>query len=152
MKKIVVAAVLLLAGCQTQPGTVSDVHTGVQAKHSGMHQVYNGLFDSLWVTAISGTRGGNSKYGVGVRYLSTGQQWAFFQSAWSFGKQLRFKTTNSQVAGCGGGNCSKIEEGVVELTRAEFESAAANGLEFKLIGRNKELTVKVPAKVFKDAM
>lgn len=154
MKRLLIAAGLafLLAGCQTQPGTVSDVHTGVTTKHSGMHSVYNGLFDGLWVSAGQGTKNGVTKYAVATRYTSTGLGWAFFREAWSFGQNLNYKMTREQLAGCSGGSCSMIEEGGFELTKAQFEAAAKDGLEFKLAGKNRELIVKVPAKVFRQGL
>ena len=154
MKRAIWAALVagfVLTGCQTQPGTVTDVHMGVTAKHSGMTMVHSGLFDSMWVVALSGTRGNVTKYGLGTRYLSTGQGWAFFREAWSYGRKLDYKPGKEQLTGCAGG-CSMIEEGGIRMTKAEFEAAARNGLEFKLVGQNRELVVKVPAKVFQAAL
>ena len=153
MKRIFAALALglVLVGCQTQPGKVNDIHTGLSAKHSGRYSVHNGLFDSMNVTAIVGTRGGETRYALGTSYLSTGLGWAFFQSAWSYGKQLNFKVTNEKLLGCASG-CSMIEEGTVQLSKSAFEAAAKNGLEFKLVGKNREMVVKVPAKVFREAL
>lgn len=150
-----VAAVGLLAamvtGCQTPPGKVSDVHTGVSAKHSGFYPAYAGLLDNLNVAALVGTRNGQTKYALGTSYSSTGLGWAFFREAWSFGKPLRYSVTRENVAGCGSG-CTIVEEGVIEMTKAEFEAAASSGLEFKLVGKNRSVVAKVPAKVFQSAL
>lgn len=151
MRRFLLAALVAIAGCQTPPGKVTDVHMGVTATHSGMTIVHSGLFDSMWVVAIVGTRGGVTKYGLETRYLSTGQGWAFFRDAWSYGRKLEFKPGREQLAGCAGG-CSMIEQGGIRLSKAEFEAAARNGLEFKLVGQNRELIVKVPAKVFQSAL
>lgn len=145
------AVCVALAGCQTQPGTINDVHTGVSGKHSGMHSVYNGLFDSMWVATMMGTRGGETRYGVGTRYISTGIGWAFFREAWSYGRQLKFSATNERLLGCSGG-CSMIEEGSIQLSKSEFEAASRTGFEFKLVGKNRQLVVKIPAKVFQEAL
>lgn len=153
MKRILALALTaaLMAGCQTAPGTTTDVHTGIKAAYSGSMQVYGGLLDSLWVQVGVGTRGGQTKYAISTRYLSTGVGWAFFREAWSFGQKLPFTVVREEVAGCAGG-CSMIEEGAIVLTKAQFEAAEKNGIEFKLIGKNRSLVAKVPAKAFAEAL
>lgn len=143
--------VALTAGCTTQAGTVTDVHTGVSAKHSAGYSAHAGLLDNMNVVAAVGTHAGVTKYGLSVNYSSTGLGWAFFREAWSFGKRLPYNVTQEQVAGCGGG-CTMVENGSIELSKSEFEAAAKSGLEFKLVGKNRSVVGKVPAKAFAEAL
>lgn len=153
LKKIAACGLLavLATGCMTQPGTVKDVHTGISAKHSAGYSAHAGLLDNMNVVAMVGTQAGKTKYGVGVMYSSTGLGWAFFREAWSFGKRLPYNVTQEQVAGCGGG-CTMVENGSIELSKSEFEAAAKSGLEFKLVGKNRSVVGKVPAKAFAEAL
>ncbi|EGL63628.1 hypothetical protein AGRO_3697 [Agrobacterium sp. ATCC 31749] len=144
--------VAFLAGCTSTPGTMNDVHTGVSAKHSAYHFVHTGLLDSLKVATFVGTKDKQTKYGIATSYLSTGLGWAFYQEAWSFGKKLSFSMTNEKLLSCSSGSCSMLEEGVIELTKEEFETAAVSGFEFKLIGKNRQFVVKVPAKAFQESL
>lgn len=142
----------VLAGCTTAPGTINDVHTGIKANHSAYHSAYAGLLENLNVATVIGTQNGVTKYAVSTRYISTMTGWAFFQEAWSFGEKLKFNMTREQLAGCSGGSCTMIEEGVIELTKEQFESAAKSGLEFKLVGKNRSVVAKVPAEAFREAL
>lgn len=142
-------ALLLVAGCTTA-GSSTDVHTGISAKHSASYSAHAGLLDNLNAIALIGTRAGQTKYGVGINYSSTGLGWAFFREAWSFGSQLPYTVTRENVAGCGGG-CTIVEEGSIELTGAQFEAAAKSGFEFKLVGKNRSVVGKIPAKAFAEA-
>lgn len=136
-----------LTGCSTSPGEVNDVHTGVRGFHSEQHQALNGLLRSVNVVAIAGKKNDAWSYGVGTTYLGTGRGWQFFDSAWSFGRQLEFEVTNRKVLGCMNG-CTHLEEGVIKLTREEFLTASRNGLQFKLVGKNGSETVTVPPFLF----
>lgn len=148
----VAAVTVFLAGCVNEAGSISDAHTGVSATHSKMYPAASGLLYNLNVAAVVARKGGEIKYVVSTRYISTGLGWAFFREAWSFGTQLQFKATSEQVAGCGGGSCSHIEDGAIELTRAQFERSAETGLEFKLVGKGQSIVAKVPAAAFKEAL
>lgn len=144
--------VALLASCTSTPGTVDDVHTGMKGKHSAFYSVHTGLLDNLNAAAIIGTQKGVTKYGIAVRYTSTGVGWASFHEAWSFGEKLPYAVVREQLAGCGGGNCSIMEEGSIELTKDQFEQAAKAGFEFKLVGKNRSFVAKMPASVFQEAL
>lgn len=140
-----------LVGCQNTAGTYNDVHTGVSGKHSKFYSAHGGLFDNLNAAAMVGTQNGVTKYGVGVRYISTGLVWSFFREAWSFGNKLPYSVVRENVMGCSGG-CTMVEEGSIVLTKAQFEAAAKNGFEFKLVGRNRSVVGKLPAAAFAEAL
>ncbi|WP_148043690.1 hypothetical protein [Paracoccus methylarcula] len=146
------ASTFIIASCSNEAGTISDVHTGVTAGHSKFYPAAGGLLYNLNATTIVAEKNGEIRYAVGTRYLSTGLGWAFFREAWSFGNKLPYQVTGEHVSGCGGGSCSMTEEGLIQLTKQQFESAAKTGFEFKLQGRNRSVVGKLPASAFQEAL
>lgn len=141
----------LLAGCVNEAGSATDVHTGTSGRHSKMYPAASTLLSNLNAATVVGTRGGETRYGIGIRYSATGIGWANFSEAWSFGTQLPYNVTRARVAGCSG-NCTIIEEGTIMLSRAQFEQAAKTGMEFKLIGSDNSVVGKLPAIAFQEAL
>lgn len=141
-----------VSGCETSPGSESDVHTGVTIYYSSKYNAASGLLSNLNVQAGGGLVNGQMKYGVGTAFLSTGLGWSFFKTAHSFGKQYPFKATNEKLLGCSGGSCSHLEEGFITMTKSEFANAAGKGFEFKLSGTNRSVIGKIPASVFAEAV
>lgn len=150
-RSIAAASLLLVAGCSNEPGQINDVHTGVTGYHSKMYEVKPGLLASLSVGAVIGVKGGETRYGLVTRHLSTGLGWSFFDEAWSFGTQLPYEVVGREVLGCGGG-CSLLESGSIKLTEAQFRQAAVSGLEFKLAGKNRSVVAKAPPEAFREAL
>ncbi len=151
MRKTLSVAAFILAGCVASPGTVSDVHTGTTAKHSGLQPAASGLLYNLNAAAVIGQRGGVTRYGVATSYSATGLGWANFSQAWSYGQELRYVVNRARVAGCGAG-CTIVEEGIIELSREQFERAAANGFQFKLEGQGGSVVGSLPASAFAAAL
>lgn len=144
--------VTMLAGCANEPGAYSDVHTGTSGGHSKMYSAASGMLYNLNAAALVAERGGETRYGVGIRYSATSAGWANFNQVWSFGTQLPYRVTTARVAGCGGGGCTIVEEGTIQITKQQFERAAQVGFEFKLLGSGAEVVGKLPASAFQDAL
>lgn len=143
-----VGAALALAGCQTGPGTETDIHTGTKVAHSGMVSAYTGLFDFMHARAYHSNKGG---YGLAVSYSNYG--WIYADSAWSYGTQLPYTRGPSSVAMCGGaGGCITTETGRISLTEAQFRQAAKDGFAFELVGTAGKRAGKVPAKAFQAVL
>lgn len=140
-----------LGACESSPGSYSDAHTGVRAGHSKMYSAHASLLSNLNAAAFVAHQGGETKYAIGTRYSGTGVGWANFTQAWSFGTRLPYTPTVSRVAGCGSG-CTVVEEGVIELTKAQFDQASRSGIEFKLIGSGADVIGRLPASAFQEAL
>ncbi len=141
-----------LAACVNEAGTVSDVHTGVSGSHSRVYPAASGLLYNLNAGALVGKQGSETRYAIGTQYSATGLGWAFFEEAWSFGQQLPFEVQGRDTAGCGGGSCTIVERGLIRLTKQQFKQAAKTGIEFKLIGKQRDIVARVPAQAFAEAL
>lgn len=146
-----ILATLALAACVSEPGQSVDVHTGTAGAFSREYPAASALLSNLTAGAIIATRGGETRYGVGIRYTATGIGWANFTAAWSFGQALPYKVDTARVAGCGGG-CTIVEQGTISLTREQFERAAVQGFEFKLEGSGQSVIGRLPAAAFQEAL
>lgn len=125
-----------------------DKHTGNVIVSSKREEIVGGLLSTMHATAVFSTRKG---YGIGVEYLATGGSWVHFSEVWSNGKQFRFDAAAGQVLGCSSG-CSLQEGGAIRLTQTEFNRAAMQGFEFKIIGSGGALVGKVPADLFRQVL
>jgi hypothetical protein len=149
-----ILATVALAACVSEPGQSVDVHTGTAGTAGAFSREYpaaSTLLSNLTAGAIVATRGGETRYGVGIRYTATGTGWANFTAAWSYGQALPYKVTTTRVAGCGGG-CTIIEQGTITLTREQFDQAARAGFEFKLEGSGQSVIGRLPAAAFQEAL
>lgn len=151
MRKAIYLVALALAGCVSDPATIQDVHTGTTARHSGLQPAASGLLYNLRAGAVVADRGGVTKYGVVTFYSATGLGWANFSQAWSYGESLPYQVNRPRLAGCGNG-CTITEEGIIELTRDQFERAASDGFAFKLQGDGQSVTGSLPASAFRAAL
>ena len=142
---------LALSGCANDPQKIVDVHTGIAAGVSARYTVYSNLLVNVDGQAFVATQGSETKYGIYINQIATGMGWSFFDSAYSFGTQLRFQRGQSNVLGCGGG-CTTQEQGIVELTSAQFSQAASSGMEILLQGTGNRVVIQVPAVAFQEAL
>lgn len=153
LKRLIAAGLvaLSLSACANEPATITDVHTGMSAGTSKRYPVYDSLLVSVYGQAFVATKGGKTTQGVYINQIATGQGWAFYNEAYSFGTQLQYVRGNSTVLGCGAG-CTLQEEGGVLLTAQQFAQAVKTGLEMKLVGPGGGIVVKIPAEAFQEAM
>lgn len=145
------AFVLAVGGCVNEPQQYNDVHTGVSAGASKRYPVYQNLLVSVYGQAFVAKKGSETKYGIYVNQIATGMGWSFFHSAYSFGVQLPYERGGSNVMGCGGG-CTLQEQGAVLLTAQQFDQAASNGMEIKLVGSGNSVIIRIPAAAFQEAL
>lgn len=145
----VVVAYCFLAACQNSAGTVTDKHLGVTVAHSRIYPIKNGLLYNLQAFVGHSDRKG---YTIALTYTSTGLGWMFFREAWSFGKQYEYVVAAENLAGCGSGACSMIEQGGIRLSESDVQKAAANGFEFKLLGKGGSVEAKVPPEAFQQVL
>ena len=153
LKTLMVAVLtsLPLLACANEPTTMSDVHTGVSAGASKRYPIYESLFVSVYGQAFVATKGGETRQGVYINQIATGQGWAFYNAAYSFGTQLQYVRGNSNVLSCASG-CTLQEQGMVVLSTQQFAQAAKTGLEMKLVGDRGSVVVKVPVEAFQEAL
>ncbi|HMO09792.1 MAG TPA: hypothetical protein PKD10_19425 [Paracoccaceae bacterium] len=146
------AIVLLLAGCVTEGGTVSDTHLGATGTYSRSFSAQQGLLHSFMVRAVHARRGGEERYGVATSWNATGLGWSFFREAYSYGRAYPYEATDERVMFCSSSGCSHIENGIILMTRAEFMQAAERGFAFKLFGRNRSVEGAVPPEAFREVL
>ena len=154
MKRLAAAvttAALLLSGCVNEPQQYVDVHTGVTAGTSKAYPVYQNLLVSVYGQAFVAEKAGVTKYGIYVNQIATGTGWAFFHSAYSFGRQLPYTRGKSNVLGCYAG-CTLQEQGMIELSQAQFYQAQTTGMEIKLVGSGGSVVIRVPPTAFREAL
>ncbi len=140
-------SMLVLSG-PTFAVVAADKHTGNVIVSSKRNEISGGLLSSMHATAVFSKRKG---YGIGVEYLTTGSGWAHFAEVWSNGKQYRYDAAAGRVLGCTGG-CSLLEGGAIRLNQSEFNLAAKQGFEFKIIGSGDSIVAKVPAELFRQVL
>lgn len=138
----------MLASCQTGPGVKRDEHTGNVIAYSARYSIQDGLLHNVHARAFHSNMRG---YAVNVDYLGTGGNWLFLSSAWSYGKQYRYKVEARNVVGCAAG-CTLSEEGTIFLTEADFLTAAARGFAFKVVGSGGSVEGKLPPKAFQEVL
>ena len=90
-------------------------------------------------------------YGVATRYLSTGLAGHSSATPGPSAKSYHSKPVEKRLPFADTGGCSHIEEGMVELTREQFNQAAQRGIGYKLTGR-REVIVRVPPELFRQAL
>lgn len=146
---IAVALSIGLASCQSGPQVQYDKHTNNTVTNSAVHSLKNGLLYNLNGAAGHSTARG---YQVGIIYSSTGLGWMFFREAWSFGTQFDYRVVREELAGCGGGSCTIMETGTIQMSEAQFRQAAKDGFEFKLVGKNGAIEGKLPAAAFQEVL
>ena len=151
-KIAVLSVVVVLAGCQNDPGSTAEDHTNTSARHSQTYTADSGAQHDLTAAALIGQRDGEIQQGISVRYTAKGIGWAHFREAWSSGQQLPYKGQSLRTAGCTASGCTIIEEGVIELTPQQFDRAAEDGIEFKLVGSSTQIVGKLPAEAFQEAL
>lgn len=145
---LAIGATVGLAGCQTGPGTATDVHTGKSVVYSSIQSPYTGLFDFMQARAAYSNKGG---YGVSVSYSAYG--WAHLREAWSYGTQFPFERGPSDISMCGGaGGCITTETGRIGMTESQFRKAAKDGFTFELVGTTGKAVGKMKAKPFQEVL
>jgi len=139
---------LALAGCQTTPQITYDKHTNQKVAYSSLSHPYSGLFDWLQAKAFY-----SDKHGYGIETLYSNYGWIFPAEVWSFGKKFQYVKTSAQTAMCGGaGGCITLEGGLILMSEADFQAAAKNGFEFRLVGSAGSVVGKIPAKHFQEVL
>lgn len=78
-------------------------------------------------------------------YLS---DWAFFDRAYSQGRRLSVTEISREVGSCSAFACSKHEDLAINLTLADLESYASDGLEVRIEGNQGSMTLAVPSPYF----
>lgn len=145
-----IAIALSLAGCQTAPGSFSDVHTGQRGYKSARVSASSGLFTSLYATVAYSENA--RKFAIATEYSSVASGWLFLEQAWSFGRQFRYVVASRDTAMCDSNGCIVIERGAFEISREDAERAAKEGMEFKLIGSKGSIIGKLPPTVFQQVL
>lgn len=140
-----------LSGCVNEPAVYNDVHMGIRAGTSKRYPVYQNILVSVYGQAFVATNGNETKYGIYINQIATGMGWSFFHSAYSFGVQLPYQRSASNVMGCSGA-CTLQEQGGVLLTAEQFNRAATTGMEIKLVGSGNSVIIRVPASAFQEAL
>lgn len=148
IRAIVIAALCLLAGCQSGPTVYTDQHTGQTLYYGSNVNAYHGALDWLRVRPFI-SKGG--QYGFETTYSNYG--WIFIREAWSNGQRLQYRSTDSTPTACGGaGGCITLENGIVLLSETQFRTAAKSGFAFGLRGDAGSVDGKIPASAFNEAL
>lgn len=140
------ALTVSLVGCQTEPGTHSDPHTGTDVVYSSSYPAKDSLLSTL-TTKVAWTN--KDGYVIDTKFMGTGTGWAFFSEAWSHGTKLTFEKVDSQLLSCSSG-CTITETGAIHLTDAQFNSGLESGFEFKLVGQRTSIVGEIPARLFRE--
>ncbi len=155
MKFSFLPAIVLVAGLSacvvTEPSTLQDVHTGVQAGVSREFVASKNVHRIVRVQAMAGTASGQRGYLLKVRRNASFSNNAFFYQAYSYGRQLPYKYEGAKVNYCSAIGCDVVEWGYVTLDAEIFNQGLRNGMQLKLIGRHDTAVLNVPAAAFIEA-
>lgn len=153
--RFLIAAVLTLtalSGCMvTEPSTIRDVHTGIEAGVSKEYTAAQNGYSIVRVQAMAGHQSGQAGYGLKIRRNASFSRNAFFNSAWSYGQQLTYTYGGAKVLHCAAIGCDVMEWGMVRLTPQLFNQGLQQGLELRLIGSHDNIVLSVPAEAFRQA-
>lgn len=127
-----------------QTKLISDPHVG-WSQVSGPIVTDFGFGTSVGYMAGVKVKGDEVAFGIVVEGFFPKR--VYLGDVYSQGRKLRSKVIDRERLHCGSG-CTTAETVLIDVTQAEFEDYAANGLTFEVTGRRNSITVSIPASYF----
>lgn len=144
---------LFIAGCSVQETkSVSDVHTASALGASQEFVAFRGMGTVVYAQAVTGTTMGKPVHGLKIRRKAGFSNHAYYEGAFSFGREYSYQRTKIGVGACAPFGCDVYEIGSVTLDEPTFLQAASNGLQIRLLGSQNSEVLNIPSSAFKQAM
>ena len=147
----VLALVLLLAACTTPGVDEVNPHTGLTTIASRGYTLQLQWNATLAARAAHFERNGAEVWSVYTYVTRDDRNTPSITSAWSFGRQLQYRTIDRQRTGCGV-VCNRQEQGEIVLNRRLFETLSTRGLTFHLVGDRGSYAGHLPGAAFAEVL
>lgn len=154
MIRFLIPLLLLMTACAPRTGTLVSQHTGLTGHYTAQIPISDHAHHVLMGHLIDMTRT-DGRTDAHVRALvigarNDGVHRLVMREAWSNGVELPFQATHRRLDRCTHGHCRDRAVGMIFLSEALFDYAAAFGLTGQLIGTSDSIDFAVPATLFQE--
>lgn len=141
---------VFLAACVPQSGVLVSEELGLSGAYGPRAPISDDPHHVLMGHVIRTTRGGETVRALVISQRIDGVHRLSFREAWANGgtTRLPYRATGSLLDGCTHGQCRDHSVGMIFLSEQLFAAAQTHGLRARMIGRQANVDIDVPARLF----